>query len=118
AKGFTVVMVMLTGVGPGKEPNLAGERPWINQDPASPNPSYFDHMDAVLKWGRENDLQLLIGIYHQTYATRMHLTYNRRNPIGDDAGEPNVSRNDETERARIPKWSGPNPPPWGHLSHP
>ena len=32
AKGFTVVMVMLTGVGPGTEPNLAGERPWLNQD--------------------------------------------------------------------------------------
>jgi hypothetical protein len=73
AKGFTVVMVMLTGVGPGTEPNLAGERPWINNDPASPNPAYFDHVDAVLKLARENDLQLLIGIYHQTYGARMTL---------------------------------------------
>src|SRR5262245_7651352 len=74
AKGFTVVMVMLTGVGPGTEPNLAGERPWINNDPVSPNPAYFDHVDAVLKLARENDLQLLIGIYHQTYGTRMTLS--------------------------------------------
>src|SRR5882762_4978157 len=71
AKGFTVVMVMLTGVGPGTEPNLAGERPWIKNDPTSPNPAYFDHVDAVLKLARENDLQLLIGIYHQTYGPRM-----------------------------------------------
>src|SRR6266545_4642512 len=73
AKGFTVMMVMLTGVGPGTEPNLAGERPWINNDPASPNPAYFDQVDAVLKLARENDLQLLIGIYHQTYGARMTL---------------------------------------------
>jgi len=73
AKGFTVVMVMLTGVGPGTEPNVAGERPWINNDPVSPNPAYFEHVDAVLKLARENDLQLLIGIYHQTYGTRMTL---------------------------------------------
>lgn len=73
AKGFTVVMVMLTGVGPGTEPNLTGERPWINEDPASPNPAYFAHVDAVLKVAQENDLQLLIGIYHQTYGTRMTL---------------------------------------------
>jgi hypothetical protein len=64
-------MVMLTGVGPGTEPNLAGERPWINQDPASPNPAYFEHVDAVLKLARQNDLQLLIGIHHQTYGARM-----------------------------------------------
>src|SRR5688572_17644788 len=74
AKGFTVVMVMLTGVGPGTESNLAGERPWINNDPASPNPAYFDHVDAVLKLARENDLQLLVGIYHQTYGARMTLS--------------------------------------------
>jgi hypothetical protein len=78
AKGFTVVMVMLTGVGPGTEPNLAGERPWINDDPLTPNPAYFDHVDAVLKLARENDLQLLIGIYHQTYGARMTLSNARQ----------------------------------------
>lgn len=71
AKGFTVVMVMLTGVGTGTEPNLAGERPWMNNNPASPNPAYFKHVDAVVKLARDNNLQLLIGIYHQTYGTNM-----------------------------------------------
>jgi len=71
AKGFTVVMVMLTGVGSGTGPNLAGQRPWLNDDPATPNLDYFTHVDAVVKLAQANDIHLLIGIYHQTYGTRM-----------------------------------------------
>src|SRR5262245_56048623 len=41
AKGFSVVMVMLTGVGDGRGPNLDGQRPWLNDNPATPNPAYF-----------------------------------------------------------------------------
>jgi uncharacterized protein DUF4038/collagenase-like protein with putative collagen-binding domain len=71
AKGFTVVMVMLTGVGSGTGPNLEGQRPWLDDNPATPNPDYFKHVDAVIKLAQENDLHLLIGIYHQTYGSRM-----------------------------------------------
>src|ERR1043166_1157430 len=71
AKGFTVVMVMLTGVGDGTGSNFAGQRPWLNNDPATPNPAYFTNVDAVIKMAQENDIQLLIGIYHQTYGRRM-----------------------------------------------
>ena len=71
AKGFTVVMVMLTGVGSGTGPNLVGQHPWLNDNPATPNPDYFTHVDAVVKLAQENDLHLLIGIYHQTYGSRM-----------------------------------------------
>jgi hypothetical protein len=71
AKGFTLVMVMLTGVGDGTGPNLAGHRPWLNDNPATPNPDYFNHVDAVVKLAQTNDLHLLIGIYHQTYGSRM-----------------------------------------------
>ncbi len=71
AKGFAVIMVMLTGVGSGTGPNLAGQRPWLNDNPATPNPDYFTHVDAVVKLAQENDLHLLIGIYHQTYGSRM-----------------------------------------------
>jgi Protein of unknown function (DUF4038)/Putative collagen-binding domain of a collagenase len=48
AKGFTVVMVMLTGVGDGTGPNLEGQHPWLNDDPATPNPDYFTNMDVDL----------------------------------------------------------------------
>lgn len=71
AKGFTVVMVMLTGVGDGTGPNLDGHHPWLNDDPATPNPAYFTNVDAVVKLALANDVQLLIGIYHQTYGARM-----------------------------------------------
>ena len=69
AKGFTVIMVMLTGVGSGTEPNLAGEKPWLNDDPTTPNPAYFKQVDAVLKLARKNNLHLLIGFTIRLMAT-------------------------------------------------
>jgi hypothetical protein len=71
AKGFTVVMVMLTGVGNGTGPNRAGHHPWLNDDPATPNSAYFTNVDAVVELAQANDIHLLIGIYHQTYGSRM-----------------------------------------------
>jgi hypothetical protein len=71
AKGFSVVMVMLTGVGPGTGPNLDGQHPWLNDNPATPNLHYFTNVDAVVKLAQTNDIHLLIGIYHQTYGSRM-----------------------------------------------
>jgi hypothetical protein len=71
AKGFTVVMVMLTGVGDGTGPNLERQHPWLNDNPATPNSAYFAHVDEVVKLATANDLQLLIGLYHQTYGERM-----------------------------------------------
>src|SRR5262249_20315421 len=68
AEGFTVIMVMLTGVGTGTGPNLEDQHPWLDDNPATPNPDYFRHVDAVVKLAQENDLHLLIGIYHQTYG--------------------------------------------------
>ena len=64
---------MLTGVGSGTRPNLAGHHPWLNDNPATPNPDYFTNVDAVVKLAQANDLHLLIGIYHQTYGSRMTL---------------------------------------------
>jgi hypothetical protein len=71
ARGFTVVMVMLTGVGDGTGANFDGQRPWLNNDPARPNAAYFTNVEAVVKLALTNDMQLLIGLYHQTYGNRM-----------------------------------------------
>jgi hypothetical protein len=71
AKGFTVVMVMLTGVGDGTGTNLNGDQPWLNNNPATPNPAYFAQVDQVIGLALANDIQLLIGLYHQTYGNRM-----------------------------------------------
>lgn len=71
AKGFSVVMVMLTGVGDGNGSNVDGQYPWLNGDPAAPNPAYFTNVDGAVKLALTNDIQLLIGLYHQMYGQRM-----------------------------------------------
>jgi hypothetical protein len=71
AKGFTIVMAMLTGVGDGTGPNLEGQHPWLDDNPATPNPAYFAHVDQVFKLAMANDIHLLVGLYHQTYGKRM-----------------------------------------------
>jgi hypothetical protein len=85
AKGFTVVMVMLTGVGSGTNPNLEGQRPWLNQNPATPNPAYFTNVDAVVRLAEVNDIHLLIGLYHQTYGNRMTVENAKRGLPGSRA---------------------------------
>jgi membrane dipeptidase len=41
------------------------------------------------QWESTRDELRLIRVFHQLGVRMMHLTYNRRNPIGDGAGEPN-----------------------------
>jgi hypothetical protein len=63
-QGFTVVQVMLTGTGDGTRPNLAGERPWSNNDPATPNEAYFKNVDAVLELARRHGLVVALYLSH------------------------------------------------------
>src|ERR1051325_6420589 len=49
AKGFNILQVMVTGVGNGTRPNLAGQTPWANNNPATPNEAYFQQADAIVK---------------------------------------------------------------------
>ena len=46
--GFAFVQVMLMGVGDGTAPNVYGQKPWINDDPLTPNEEYFKNVDAVV----------------------------------------------------------------------
>jgi hypothetical protein len=53
-KGFTVVQgVLAWGLGSGFEgktplANANGDKPWLNDDPSTPNDAYFRHVDALL----------------------------------------------------------------------
>ena len=38
------------------QPNVHGEKPWIDDDPLTPNEGYFKHVDAVVQIARENNL--------------------------------------------------------------
>src|SRR5512140_1740721 len=57
-KGFAFIQVMLMGVGDGTKPNVHGDKPWVNDDPLTPNEAYFTNVDAVLQIARENNVNI------------------------------------------------------------
>ena len=67
SKGFTFIQAMLMGVGDGTQANIHGEKPWINDDPLTPNEAYFLHVDSVIQIARENNVIFSITMYHQRY---------------------------------------------------
>jgi Protein of unknown function (DUF4038)/Putative collagen-binding domain of a collagenase len=70
-QGFSVLQVMLTGVGDGTKPTPAGERPWTNDDPLTPNERYSAHVDEVVRLSRGTGIVLAIGVYHQLQVERI-----------------------------------------------
>ncbi len=65
SKGFAVVQAMLMGVGDGTQPNLHGQKPWIDNNSLTPNEEYFKNVDSVIQIARENNLIISLTIYHQ-----------------------------------------------------
>src|SRR5262249_40495079 len=45
-KGFNIVMAPVTGMT--EDPNLYGERPFVDNDPTRPNPRYFANVDWII----------------------------------------------------------------------
>ena len=72
--GFAFVQVMLMGVGDGTAPNVYGQKPWINNDPLTPNEAYFQNVDAAVRIASDNNLAISVTLYHQRY--RQHITMN------------------------------------------
>ncbi len=71
-KGFVFVQTMLVGVGDGTRANVYGQKPWLTDDPLTPNEAYFQNVDAVIQAARERGLILYVMAYHQT--CRKHIT--------------------------------------------
>jgi hypothetical protein len=67
SNGFVFVQAMLMGVGDGTKPNVYGQKPWINNDPLTPNEAYFKNVDAVIQIARDNNLVFSVTLYHQRY---------------------------------------------------
>src|SRR5262245_36358654 len=63
-QGFNVVKGVLTWpIGtmyeqPVPQPNYRGDLPWLDNNPAAPNPAYFDHVEHLLKVAAQNNLIL------------------------------------------------------------
>ncbi len=76
AKGFNVILVMLTGVdisqfdpaGSFSYTNLEGEVPWLGYDPLRPIEAYFQHIDPLIRLGEQTGQTLVVGIYHKWHA--------------------------------------------------
>jgi len=66
-KGFVFAQVMLMGVGDGTKANVYGQKPWIDDNPLTPNEAYFKNVDAVLKIAGENNVNISMTLYHQRY---------------------------------------------------
>ena len=69
--GFTFVQVMLIGVSDGTKPNIQGEKPWINDNPLTPNEAYFKNVDAVVKAAEAENLTILMTTYHQSWRRQI-----------------------------------------------
>jgi hypothetical protein len=66
-KGFIFIQAMLMGVGDGTKPNVYGQKPWINNNPLTPNEAYFKNVDAVVQAARDKNLIISMTLYHQRY---------------------------------------------------
>ena len=55
------------GVGDGTKPNIHGEKPWIDNNPLTPNEGYFKEVDAIVQIARENNVVISMTIFHQRY---------------------------------------------------
>jgi hypothetical protein len=72
-KGFVFAQVMLMGVGDGTKPNIHGAKPWINDDPITPNEDYFKNVDAVMKIAQQNNFNISMTLFHQRYRKAITL---------------------------------------------
>ncbi len=58
-KGFTVVQAVLAWGG-GPAPNAYDEAPWIDGDPAAPNPAYFDRAARIVEMAAEREIVMAL----------------------------------------------------------
>jgi hypothetical protein len=72
AHGFAFAQVMLLGVGDGTKPNVYGQKPWLDDNPLTPNEGFFTNVDAVVQVARENNFVISMTMFHQRY--RKHIT--------------------------------------------
>jgi hypothetical protein len=71
--GFVFVQAMLMGVGDGTAANVYGQKPWLGNDPATPNEAYFKNVDAVVRIAGENHVAISMTLFHQRYRNSITL---------------------------------------------
>jgi len=85
-KGFNVIQAVALAEFNGlDEPNRYGEKPLINNDPSRPNPTYFEHVDWIVK--KANDLGMYVGLL-PTWGDK----FNKKWGIGPEVFTPDNAR--------------------------
>jgi hypothetical protein len=72
AQGFTVLQIMVTGLGEGDRPDPDGQVPWHGGDPAAPNEAFFAGVDRIVEAIAAAGLIAVLGVYHK--IQKEHLT--------------------------------------------
>jgi hypothetical protein len=85
-KGFNAIQVMLLGVGGGKKANAAGEKPFLNDDPATPNEAYFANVESALRTAQALEIMLVIGVYHKSPESGTMITAKNARAYGTWVG--------------------------------
>ncbi|MDT0621636.1 glycoside hydrolase family 140 protein [Croceitalea vernalis] len=61
SQGFNVIQaVALAEIDGLNTPNSYGEKPLLNNDPKTPNPKYFEHVDWVIKEAKKRDIYIAL----------------------------------------------------------
>jgi hypothetical protein len=76
--GFTFIQTKLLGAGDGTIANVAGEKPFINDDPLTPNEAYFRNVDAVVEEAGTQAMIISFSIFHMSYRKIFPLEKMRR----------------------------------------
>jgi hypothetical protein len=63
-QGFNAMQIMVAGVPP-EFSSIPGPRPWLNDNPLTPNESFFEHMDSVVETARDAEITLVVGVWHR-----------------------------------------------------
>ena len=97
-KGFTVVQVMLFGVGDGLQKNIHGQPPWKDKNSLTPNEAYFRQVDAILQIAREHGIIISLTLFTSVTAA---ISLWRRRAAGPGGSRPGITM--------CPTSSGPPP---------
>jgi hypothetical protein len=68
SKGFSALQIMVFSVGGPGNANINGQKPFTNDNVATPNDAYFKHVDSIVDAAHQNGLVTVIGIYHQNWG--------------------------------------------------
>ena len=76
--GFTWIQTKLLGGGDGTKANVYGEKPFLNDDPLTPNEAYLRNVDNVVAAAGKVGMIISFSIFHQSYRAIFPLEKCRR----------------------------------------